>query len=708
MTMNKLSFCATLLAIVFFLPSFAQTDDRKKNELFPFVVSYDAPDNVTNISRKLDAPAGKYGFVRVQDGKFFTDKGRIQFWGTNTCFGASFLNAAAADRMADRLARFGINCVRLHHMDMYDLWGGSNASTKMTFDRQQLDRLDYYIAALKKRGIYVNINLHVSRELDERDGFPPLKDRPLHDKGIDNYYRPLIEANKKYAKDLLEHVNPYTGKAYKEEPAVAMIEINNENSIITEWGGRGSLYVIQDPFLSDLNQLWVDWQKTKYGNGHQLVPVIWKKDVTKYPKEAVDDFCDFLLDTEAKYWDEMFRFLKDDIKVRQPVSGTQLQYGSTHAQAAMDYCDIHEYWNHPVFPGRAWDQNNWYLRNIALVNYLDKEIFPSLANSRVAGKPFTVSEYNHPYPNQYAGEGLPLLAAFGAMQGWDGIFPFDYYSSSRNIEPRMAGNFFSTAGNTVQMAHMIACHVLFCEGYNANADKMRIIAHLSFEKEREIFKQVKGPSHFEFRGLNLDPRLALLYPTGVDVTGKIESATAPFSIPDSQKKFTGEIQDLWWLFDMTEPGKGRAVLCKNESALFTGFFKEGNTYEFHDYRLQFGKTNLDWATLSLSKVSEENGKKRFLLVVTGEMLNTDMEIEQLGDDKITIGNRWGKEPVRCEGVPATLTFKNGTVGNTFRCWALDESGNRRQVVAIRKDSFGTAITMNPEYKTIWYELEVIN
>ena len=721
--MIRLFICAVFFALVSFFPSFAQTEGLKKNELFPFVISFDAPDNITNISRKLDAPAGKHGFVRIQDGQFATDKGRIQFWGTNTCYGASFLDREAADRMADRLARFGINCVRLHHMDSRDIWG-ANANTLMTFDKQQLDRLDYYVAALKKRGIYINLNLHVSRELDERDGFPSKENRTLHDKGIDNYYPPFIKANKKYAKDLLEHVNPYTGNAYKEEPSVAMIEINNENSIINEWGGWGQLDVIQEPFLTDLSSLWNEWLKAKYGNNEAmekawnmqgdfpglkekqlLIPVIWKKDVTLFPKEAVDDFCDFLLDMEAKYWDEMYRFLKEDIKVRQPVCGTQLQYGSTHVQAAMDYCDIHAYWNHPVFPGRAWDRNDWYVRNRSLVNHLDRDILPSLANSRVVGKPFTVSEYNHPFPNQYAGEGLPLLAAFGAMQGWNGIFPFDY-ASSRNVEQRMIANHFSASGNTIQMAHTIVCHVLFCEEYNADASKMWIVAPLLPEKEREIFKQTMSPSNFNFRGLKMDSRLALLFPTGVDVTGKMKSMTETPVIPEDQKYFSGEIQNFRWLFNMTESGQGQAVLSSNESALVTGFFQEGKSYEFGDYRLQFGKTNLDWATLSLAKVSEENGKKRFLLVVTGEMLNTDMIIEHIDNEKITFGNRWGRDPVLCEGILVNLTFKDGTVGKTFRCWALDESGNRSQEIKVGKDSFGTMIPMGLEYQTIWYELEV--
>ena len=86
-------------------------------ESFPFVVSYDAPDNVVSMKHLLDAPAGKHGHVFVKDGNFHTAKGKIRFNATNLTGPANFPSKDYADRMADRMARFGLNCVRLHFLD---------------------------------------------------------------------------------------------------------------------------------------------------------------------------------------------------------------------------------------------------------------------------------------------------------------------------------------------------------------------------------------------------------------------------------------------------------------------------------------------------------------------------------------------------------------------------------------------------------------
>ena len=218
---------------------------------------------VTDLSATLRVPAGGDGFVRSRGAAFETDAGPIKFWATNLCFGGNFPNHDKADAVAAKLARFGVSCVRLHHMDMRDIWGKSENKRKI--DPDQLEKLDYLISQLKKRGIYTNINLHVSRTLGEAEGFPNSGDGsiPSFDKGLDNFEPRMIEAQKEYARDLLTHVNPYTGNAYTNEPAIAFVEINNENSLTCQWGW-GEMDHLPEPYASEFQKRWNAFLVKKY------------------------------------------------------------------------------------------------------------------------------------------------------------------------------------------------------------------------------------------------------------------------------------------------------------------------------------------------------------------------------------------------------------------------------------------------------------
>jgi hypothetical protein len=91
----------------------------------------------------------------------------------------------------------------------------------------------------------------------------------------------------------------------------------------------------------------------------------------------------------------------------------------------MDYQDNHFYIDHYSFPNTAWDSFDWRVRDSAAAdngwsNFLD------MAWARQAGRPYTVSEFNQPWPNTHAAELNPALAAFAARQDWDGVVHFAY------------------------------------------------------------------------------------------------------------------------------------------------------------------------------------------------------------------------------------------------------------------------------------------
>jgi len=271
-----------LFALSFSFKASGQQPTAQDSTMFPFVIPWDdaTSGTATDVSQMNTAPAGKNGFIVVRDGHFVESATgvRVRFLGTNLAFRADFPSHDDADKVAARMAKYGINLVRLHHMDNSTQGKGGSIWDISVADRQhidpvQLDRLDYLIAQLKKHGVYVNINLHVSRTFSAADGFPPSISQVTldFDKRLDEFEPRMIELQKNYARDLLTHVNPYTGLSYANDPCVAVVEINNENSLTGDpaWGPE-QLSSLPEPFRGELVQLWNDWLIKKYGSADRL------------------------------------------------------------------------------------------------------------------------------------------------------------------------------------------------------------------------------------------------------------------------------------------------------------------------------------------------------------------------------------------------------------------------------------------------------
>lgn len=129
-----------------------------------------------------------------------------------------------------------INSVQLHYLDARAPQGIIAADTPDTqhFDAAMLDRLDDFVAELIRVGIYVNLNLNCYRAWTEADGV--IDAELLGVAKNATFLNPrLIELQKQYARDLLTHRNPYTGRAYATEPGVCIVEITNENSLLEGW-----------------------------------------------------------------------------------------------------------------------------------------------------------------------------------------------------------------------------------------------------------------------------------------------------------------------------------------------------------------------------------------------------------------------------------------------------------------------------------------
>lgn len=174
-----------------------------------------------DVSFLLDAPAGKHGPLKPSEGEDFrfADGTLARFWGVNLTAGNNFPTHAEAEKTAELLAQMGYNLSRHHHMDAD--WAERNIFGKkgdtLALDAESLDRLDYLIFQLQKRGIYQYLDLLVHRKPSEKDGIADAAQIASGYKAHASWVPKLIELQQRYAEQLLGHKNPYTGKTYGEE-----------------------------------------------------------------------------------------------------------------------------------------------------------------------------------------------------------------------------------------------------------------------------------------------------------------------------------------------------------------------------------------------------------------------------------------------------------------------------------------------------------
>jgi len=215
------------------------------------------------------------------DGHFQAGGERIRFWGVNMTQGACFPKKTKTPWIAARLRKMGVNLVRFTNMD-YRWSDGNNSifyenpTTTQVLNFFTLDKLHYFVSHLKQQGIYSNINLNVDRVFLEGDGVLNADSIQDNGKAVTIFDRQLIALQKQYAQQLLTPVSLYTGLSLANDPAVAMVEITNENSLYSYWRGdrlqhfsHGEGQLMQR-HCDTLDLRWNQFLQSKYPNQNAL------------------------------------------------------------------------------------------------------------------------------------------------------------------------------------------------------------------------------------------------------------------------------------------------------------------------------------------------------------------------------------------------------------------------------------------------------
>lgn len=228
----------------------------------------------------LNPPVSTNRVVADTNGHFVVNGQRLRFLGVNFAGDSPFMPTNKADAVAARLAKFGVNAVRFHHLDASWAYNGGllnyTANSSTNFNAAQLERVHYLVARLKAHGIYSDINLLVGREYRSADGLGPevagMDWKEAHILGY--FYDPALALHKDYATKLLAATNRFTGLPLAKDPAVAWVEIINENGIIQKWL-EGGLDRLPNRYATNLQARWNAWLGTRYPDETAMLAA-WK------------------------------------------------------------------------------------------------------------------------------------------------------------------------------------------------------------------------------------------------------------------------------------------------------------------------------------------------------------------------------------------------------------------------------------------------
>ncbi|HUT32582.1 MAG TPA: hypothetical protein VNE39_03795 [Planctomycetota bacterium] len=713
---------ALLLALVCACAAGLAEDDG----MVPFTMDWrDNGRALVDLSSLLEKPAGKDGFVQVKDGHLCLPSGRrLRIWGVNFTGGACFPTEADAPAVADHLARFGVNCVRFHFLDSN--WGKGasvfppGADTTRRLDAAQLDRLDRFVWELKRRGIYTNLNLNVGRVYREADGVADRESIGLG-KALQYFDERIAELHREYAEQLLTHRNPYTKTEYRHEPAVALVELVNENSVVEAWFcGRlrgkqtaknpGTWSDITPHYAELLTRKFNDWLAERYPaaklqgwrdeakvGAEAPIPRLEPEQFAKASAERFAAEAAFYMELEDRYFQRMDRLLKGlGVKALVVASSDHSHWRTGYplvaSAAKLDVVDGHVYWQHPRYVVDPKTQKRgFWIPNSPMVNEPLESSVVQLARTAVAGKPYTVSEVNHPFPSEYAAEGIPILAAYALLQDWDGIFLYTFeHAGPAEWASRRPGH-FDIRPDPVKMSQIAACAAMF---HRADVAAARETVARSYSAAQVVESLRLPTSEKPLYTPGFSRAIPLVHATRIR---SFQQQGGGYPKLDASDPIVSDTGELTW----HHGGKqGLVTVATGRTQALIGFVggtartAGGLTAEVSNPFCSILLTSLD------DKPLEDSG--RMLLVAGARVANTGM---RWAEGRHTLAD-WGRAPMRIEPVKGRVLLRRRDGAAALEVVALDgASAPLGPAEAARPGDKGVELRLDKP--TVWYLIRAV-
>ncbi len=659
------------------------------------------PDSIMDFSHMNHTPAGKFGrVIATADGRFaFADAPEtpVRFCGANLCFSANFQDRAACERLAQNAARMGYNTIRFHH---FDCGIGSFSDAVCTLNPVELDKLDYLLYCLKQQGIYVSIDLFSDRAIGQ--GIIPEAPASVHHdlKALIPVLDSAMANWKAYTRSLLTHVNPYTQLAWKDDPTLFSICVDNEDNLTYWWD--------EWPYVRDLyDQRFAEWLAAE-----------GKAGLDGEARTAA--FYEFLAETQLKAYQECRDFIRslgcdallNDVNFE---NNALTRFVRPH----LDYVDNHSYWAvpAPIHRHESLPVRSSHLNNLTVNASMARIMF----NSRVFGRPFTVTEFNMPFPHRYRAQSGLTMGAYGALQDWNGLYRFAYAHTAGNTQQVGPTVWMELTQDPINMVSERIGILLFRRG---DVQPARQAVPLALNSQ-DVFEVASAGDALEaYSNLGLRHRIGqwdfqnpqAAVPDSIRCAfGVAESSPLPPAVP--YRRLTDEAVaalrqegqgDSHWIASDTseialDPNEGQMTIVTDRSECFA--LEEGKAL---DGKLVSVKNRGEFSVVAVSAMDEAKPIAQAGRLLVCHLTDSSNSAARFFDEERTITEEWGTLPHLLRRGAADVTLRLDPA-KMVRVWAITMGGQRQNEVPVRKTDGGFELTVDtaqPNGGCLTYEVVI--
>lgn len=451
-----------------------------------------------------------------------------------------------------------------------------------------------------------------------------------------------------------------------------------------------------------------------------------------YSPAREKDYLLFLAEVEHEYYAEMASYLRNRLGLSRPLTGTQANFGGLFSLRnmadIMDFTDVHFYWDHPHISRT--DGSDWWIENRPMVESPARGIAMALARGRVAGKPFTISEYSPNNTSSFSQDGYLLAAAYAAFQDIDAVVLFTYNAAGGSFvppasPPRLRG-WYTLAHESRALAQMHLAANLFRRGDVAPANSFLKFPVLPEGREGmeirdaskrniEAVVELPGRQAGAVRG-GFSVLSGLLTGVELDLSGGHD---AGYSLPAGQARpvspFRSDTGELEW--HVLDQEGSYFILDTALSKAVAGYL--GRDFVFEGLKVSGAGDEHAYGMVSITSLDglPVTASSSMLLSTIGAGRNRNTEYVQHGRG-VTLcvtgrkGNCekpfWhaGAGPFMLESNPVTVRIAG--MGRALRVSRLDESGVPVSDVQTRRDGDEVEFNVGKDGDgTPWYWIRAI-